>query len=98
MIRTESWKYVHRYPDGPHELYDLANDPSEARNLIDESKYREKANGLKAELESWFDQYVDPHMDGARQNVTGRGQIGLVGSESYEKPFADDLVFFSGDK
>ena len=27
MIRTHRWKYVHRYPDGPNELYDLANDP-----------------------------------------------------------------------
>ena len=31
MMRTEEWKYVHRYPDGPHELYDLANDPGRAR-------------------------------------------------------------------
>ncbi|MBR7839697.1 sulfatase-like hydrolase/transferase [Actinospica durhamensis] len=23
MIRTADWKYVHRYPHGPHELYDL---------------------------------------------------------------------------
>ena len=23
MIRTAEWKYVHRYPDGPNELYDL---------------------------------------------------------------------------
>ena len=27
-------------------------------------------------------------------NGTGRGQIGLAGSEDYGKPFADDLVFF----
>ena len=25
MIRTREWKYVHRYPYGPHELYDLVN-------------------------------------------------------------------------
>ena len=23
MVRTSQWKYVHRYPDGPHELFDL---------------------------------------------------------------------------
>ena len=32
MIRTRAWKYVHRCPYGPHELYDLANDPEEKAN------------------------------------------------------------------
>ena len=26
MIRTHAWKYIHRYPHGPHVLYDLGND------------------------------------------------------------------------
>ena len=34
-------------------------------------------------------------MDGSKQNDTGRGQIGLVGSDDYDKPFADDLVFYA---
>jgi arylsulfatase A-like enzyme len=95
MIRTESWKYVHRYSDGPHELYNLATDPTEAHNLIDDPKYQQKIHDLREELEGWFDRYVDPDMDGSKQKVMGRGQLGLVGSESYPKPFADDLVFFS---
>ena len=33
-------------------------------------------------------------MDGAKNNVTGRGQIGLAGSEDYAKPFADDVVLY----
>ncbi len=33
MVRTRDWKYVHRYPDGPHELYDLARDPGERANV-----------------------------------------------------------------
>ena len=36
MIRTPQWKLVLRYPDGPHDLFDLVNDPDEVRNLIDE--------------------------------------------------------------
>ena len=28
-IRTDEWKYVERYIDGPHELYNLNNDPNE---------------------------------------------------------------------
>ena len=33
MLRTRDWKYVHRYPDGPHELYHLEADAGEASNL-----------------------------------------------------------------
>ena len=29
MVRTRDWKYVHRFPSGPHELFDLRNDPGE---------------------------------------------------------------------
>src|SRR4029078_1251673 len=29
MVRTRDWKYVHRHPDGPHEVFDLAADPRE---------------------------------------------------------------------
>ena len=94
MIRTQRWKYVHRYPDGPNELYDLVNDPLETRNLVDEPAYAGRVSALRADLEAWYDTYVDPRMDGAKNNVTGRGQIGLAGSEDYAKPFADDVVFF----
>ena len=27
MIRTHTWKYIHRYPDGPSEMYNLEEDP-----------------------------------------------------------------------
>ncbi|MFF3503402.1 hypothetical protein [Streptomyces sp. NPDC003247] len=33
MIRTRDWKYVHRYPHGPHELHDLTADPDEEHDL-----------------------------------------------------------------
>ena len=81
--------------DGPHELYDLVSDPLEAHNVIDEASHRGRVESLRMDLESWFKRYVDPRLDGAQSNVTGRGQIGLAGSAQYDKPFADDLVFFS---
>ena len=100
MIRNRNWKYVHRYAGGPNELYDLANDPLETRNLLDggtdNAASATRAASLLAELETWYGRYVDPRMDGAKNNVTGRGQIGLAGSEDYAKPFADDVVFFHG--
>ena len=33
MIRSAEWKLVWRYPAGPHELYDVAEDPDERVNL-----------------------------------------------------------------
>jgi len=74
MIRTREWKYVHRYPYGPHELYDLVNDPNERKNLIDEPKQRARIKEMRGQLADWFASYVEPAMDGARLPVTGRGQ------------------------
>ncbi len=96
MIRTQSWKYVHRYSDHPNELYDLVNDPLETRNLVDHPRHDGRVQALRSELEAWYDRYVDPRFDGAKNNVTGRGQIDLAGSEEIDKPFADDVVFFNG--
>lgn len=75
MIRTPDWKYVHRYPDGPHELYHLAADPGERENLADDPGQRERIGELRARLERWFTDHVDPRMDGRDLPVTGAGQI-----------------------
>jgi len=79
MIRSQDWKYVHRYPYGPHELYDLRDDPDETRNLFQEPAQRVIAQELKWELDAWFLKYVDPRIDGAREAVTGKGQINRAG-------------------
>jgi choline-sulfatase len=79
MIRTRDWKYVHRYPYGPNELYDLVNDPGEERNLIDEPEQGERVATLKRDLEAWFVRYTDPELDGTKEPVTGKGQVDLAG-------------------
>ncbi len=95
MIRSRNWKYVHRYAEGePNELYDLAADAGEARNLAGDLAHAEREAALRAELQGWFGRYADEVMDGSRQRVFGRGQVGLVGSDDYPKPFADDVAFF----
>ncbi len=78
MIRDHDYKYVHRYPYGPHELYDLKNDPDETVNLINKRAHRETAISMKARLDMWFDRYVDPSLDGAHEPVTGADQFGLT--------------------
>ena len=79
MIRNRAWKYVHRYPYGPNELYDLVNDPDEERNLIDDAAQQARVVEMKAQLEAWFVRYTDPRLDGTKEPVTGKGQIDLAG-------------------
>ena len=75
MIRTMEWKYVHRYPYGPHELYHLTEDPGEECNLADDPGFQERIMDMRAHLERFFMQYADPEMDGVREGVTGSGQF-----------------------
>lgn len=75
MIRTKEWKYVRRFPDGPDELYDLINDPDEYINLVDDPAQKERISEMSSRLSAWFDRYVDPSLDGAREQVRGKGQL-----------------------
>ena len=94
MIRDREWKYVHRYPYGPHELYDLAKDPGECEDLVDSESCRATAEKMKGQLDGWFARYVDPMLDGTREPVTGKGQIGLAGPAGKgTRSFADDLYY-----
>lgn len=82
MVRTTRWKYVHRYPHGFHELYDLHEDINEERNLYGRPEFRNKQKELKFLLEEWFHRYTIPARSGVYEPVTGSGQIGLSGLES----------------
>lgn len=75
MIRDREWKYIHRYPHGRHELYHLTEDPGEERNLYGLPEYEEKVLMLRKEMAGWFQRYVDPAMDAAKEGVTGSGQL-----------------------
>lgn len=75
MVRTQEWKYVYRHAHGPHELYDLANDPDERRNLVQEPGQQARIAELKQMMDAWFAQYVDPVKDGLRQDGTLDGQV-----------------------
>lgn len=71
MIRTHDFKYVYRHAYGPHELFDLVNDPEEQENLIDvPSRARLRAE-LQGELTAWFARYVEPDKDGLKEPDTG---------------------------
>jgi arylsulfatase A-like enzyme len=94
MIRTKEWKYVHRYPDGPHEFYCLRDDPDEERNLFGAAEHSGTIHRLKGEMEDWFGRYADPSLDGRRLPVTGEGQLGLASpAEGGKENFAQDLDY-----
>ncbi len=82
MIRSEKDKYIHRYPYGPNEYYNLELDPEETNNLIDNEAYSDRIIELKSIMEEWFIRYVDPTKDGRAEGVTGNGQVCLAGTHS----------------
>ena len=85
MIRTREWKYIHRYPYGPHELYDLVNDPGEMNNLVDDPAQAGRVIEMRARLQAWFLRYADPAKDGLFEDVTGSGQLCSAGLYSEKR-------------
>jgi arylsulfatase A-like enzyme len=59
MVRTARWKYV-RYLGYGEELYDLAADPGELRNLAREERGKSERARLARELDDWIRRTGDP--------------------------------------
>jgi arylsulfatase A-like enzyme len=62
-IRTDRWKYIERFAESPNELYDLAADPAELNNLIDQAEHRPVQQGLAQGLHAYFTRIADPKWD-----------------------------------
>ncbi|MBW3597030.1 MAG: sulfatase-like hydrolase/transferase [Planctomycetes bacterium] len=62
-VRTDEWKYVERFPDGPHELYDLSADPHEEFNLYGQPRQAEVQQRLRDRLHTFFQKHADPKYD-----------------------------------
>lgn len=66
MIRTHEWKLIIRSA-GKEELYDLRNDPSELKNLIDDRALNEVQADLRQRLLYWYLRNSDnPHWEHER--------------------------------
>lgn len=63
VIQTRDWKYTKRFLAAPHELYDLARDPGETRNLADDPEFQSVRNELDTRLTAFFHRYADPRFD-----------------------------------
>jgi choline-sulfatase len=82
MLRTTEWKYVHRYPEGPHELYHLTEDPGERKNLVDHQEHEAVKQAMRARLDTWFEQYAHSDLDGSRLVACqGSGQLNIVDAQ-----------------
>jgi len=62
-IRTDDWKYVARFPDGPFELYDMKADPQERFNLHGQPATEPKRAELAGQLDAFFARHADPQYD-----------------------------------
>jgi len=63
VIRTDHWKYVARYPDGPFELYNMELDPQERFNLYGQPETANVLRDLSQRLNNFFNKYADPKYD-----------------------------------
>ena len=80
MIRTPRWKYVHRHPYGPHQLFDMQADPGEENNLFGQPGYDGVVLMLRGRIEAFFRKYASADFDAAREGVTGSGQMSRPGA------------------
>ena len=93
MIRTPEWKYIHRYPFGVHELYNLTRDPEEKNNRIDDSACTSVVQELRQRLSRWFERHVDSVRDGSRLPVSGSGQLFRIDGQRFgEECFSSDRI------
>ncbi len=63
-VRTERWRFI-RYADGSEELYDMAGDPNEWKNLAGDAKFAE----VKKELAAWLPKASAPPAPGSKHRI-----------------------------
>jgi len=67
MIRTSEWKLVrHYHSTGLDELYNLADDPGETRNLYGQAKHERVRQQLQEKLAAWQAAIDDPLAEQAK--------------------------------
>ncbi|MDB4375534.1 sulfatase, partial [bacterium] len=65
-IRAGDWKLIEHFDTGKSQLYSLANDPSEKKNIASENP--SKVAELKAKLSSWRNEVGAKMADTATKN------------------------------
>lgn len=76
MIRDARYKLVWRYPDGPHDLFDLQNDPDEKHNLYGQESLNSIVEAMKQKLDAFYDRYSDEVYSGLRVKSLPQHNLG----------------------
>jgi arylsulfatase A-like enzyme len=63
VVQTRAWKYTKRFLAAPDELYDMAADPGETRNLIGEPAHAATVAALDRRLTEFWARNSDPVYD-----------------------------------
>ena len=66
MIERDGLKLTWRYPDGPHDLFDVRGDPRERVNLWPDPSRAADAATLAAQLHAWYALHEEPSKSGLR--------------------------------
>ena len=67
MVRTRGYKLVRRFGDGePSTFFDLLKDPIESQNCFRDLAYQGLVVQLSGEIDSYFERFQDPVMNGLR--------------------------------
>ena len=84
-VRTGEWKYVERFPDGPHELYDLTGDPGEEFNLFGQPLQAGVQKDLRRQLKQFFARHADPKYDLWNGGRSKPKLLTVPGAHSYKR-------------
>jgi len=76
MVRTPEWKLVWRYPDGPHDLFHLAEDPGETRSLAGDPATEGTMRALKVQIDAFYARYSREETSGLRVKQLHRHNAG----------------------
>jgi len=79
-IRTPEWKYTHRFPNGPHELFNLKTDPAESQNLHGKKTHAKTQAEMQTRLTAFFQKNAAPKYDLWRN---GKSQTKLLGRDRF---------------
>jgi arylsulfatase A-like enzyme len=82
-IRTHRWKYIERFRQSPHELYDLKADPAELKNLVDKPEHAAVQRDMARQLHAYFDRVADPKWDLWKG---GTSKTGLMMRSLFDNP------------
>lgn len=90
-VRDDRWKLI-RYPKIDHtQLFDLANDPYEMKNLADEPSQQQRIGQLTALLKTLQTQYGDDHALTVAN--PGPKEIDLTGHKRVRDKWQPDWIF-----